>query len=66
MEDEMDHVPCICAAEFCDHADRERCGKPSEFVIGIAHIGKEGGVGPEMTSGVCEECWARIKKILGF
>ena len=57
----MAEVPCMCRAEICGHPDGGTCGKESEFVLMLSPILENDRLGPESQTGICDECWARVR-----
>jgi hypothetical protein len=62
----MADVPCRCTDEDCGHPDGERCGRPitvklkASMMVGAAEFTRE------LETGICEECWERVRRKYGF
>jgi hypothetical protein len=60
----MEEVKCVCTADFCGHPPSERCGKPVTVTVKTAVALGQSIFGCEHESGICEVCWAAIKRNL--
>jgi hypothetical protein len=62
----MADVPCRCADEACGHANGERCGKPITVKLKASVMLEPEKFTPEFETGVCDDCWERIRERYGF
>ncbi len=60
----MATVACVCISEFCNHKSGERCGKPVRVRLKSSVALGESRFSPEVETGICEECWATMRKLL--
>jgi hypothetical protein len=61
----MPDVPCRCTDDDCGHPNAEPCRKPISVRL-KASIMLETSKFTESETGICEECWERIKGKYGF
>jgi hypothetical protein len=61
----MPDVLCRCTDEDCDHEDEE-CGKPVTVKLKASVMIGPDRFGPEFETGICEECWKRLRGKYGF
>ena len=62
----MPDVPCRCTDETCGHPNGERCGKAITVKLKASAMLKGEAFAPEYETGVCEECWVRVRDKYGF
>lgn len=55
-------VPCICTSDVCGHESGKRCGNPVTVRLKMSIALGAGDFSKEFETGICEECWAVIKK----
>jgi hypothetical protein len=59
-------VPCRCTDGACGHPNAEQCGKPVTVKLKASIMLAPGKFTPEFETGICEECWAKVKGKYGF
>jgi hypothetical protein len=62
----MADVPCRCTDEVCGHPTGKQCGKPVTVKLRASIMLEAGKFTPEYETGICEECWARVRGKYGF
>ena len=60
----MAEAKCICTADFCGHRPGERCGKSVTVILKTRIALGKSIFGGEHETGICEDCWATIKRNL--
>ena len=62
----MTDVACKCTNEVCGHPDGRQCGKPVTVKLRASMMLEAGTFTPEYETGICEECWEKVKRQYGF
>lgn len=62
----MPDVPCKCTDEACGHENGVPCGKAITVKLKASVMIEAEEFTPEFETGVCEECWERIRVRYGF
>ncbi len=62
----MADVPCRCTDEACGHHSGQPCGRPVTVTLKASVMLEPETFTPEFETGVCEECWDRIRVRYGF
>jgi hypothetical protein len=57
----MTDATCICTAELCDHPSGKRCGKAVTVKVKTAVALGGSKFSPENETGICEDCWSKIR-----
>jgi hypothetical protein len=61
MAETLDVTTCFCTEKFCGHKNELRCGKPLSPQA-TAELQRENQDFSPGSLGICDECWANIKK----